>query len=89
MGLGVTACKITRVTDAMFQAAAQAVASGVTDDALKQGQVFPALTDIRNVSLDIAVAISEVAFKENLTTLDQPADLRSFIEEQMYSPEYD
>ena len=89
MGLGVTACKITRVTDSMFQAAAQAVAFGVTDDALKQGQVFPALTDIRNVSLDIAVGISEVAFNEKLTTLDKPKDLRGFIEEQMYSPEYE
>ena len=89
MGLGVTASKITRVTDSMFQAAAQAVASGVTDDALTQGQVFPALTDIRNVSLDIAVAISEVAFNEKLTTLSKPKDLRSFIAEQMYSPEYE
>lgn len=89
MGLGVTASKITRVTDSMFQAAAQAVASGVTKDALEQGQVFPALTDIRNVSLDIAIAISEVAFNENLTTIDRPKDLRSFISEQMYSPEYE
>ena len=88
IGLGVSACRISRVTDGMFRAAANAVANGVSQEALDQGLVFPALSDIRNVSLDIAVAISELAFNEGLARIDRPNDLRSHIKEKMYSPEY-
>jgi len=88
IGLGVTACKINQVTDGMFLAAAHAVANGVAQDALNQGLVFPSLENIRDVSLDIAVAISELAFDEGLAGIERPGDLRAYIAEQMYSPDY-
>jgi len=88
IGLGVTACRIERVTDAMFGSAAKAVAAGVSRQALDQGLVFPALSDIRNVSLDIATAIGEHALSEGLAGIDRPADLRAYIEAQMYTPIY-
>lgn len=88
IGLGISACQISRVTDGMFRAAANAVATGVSQDALDQGLVFPALDEIRDVSLDIAVAISELAFNEGLAGIDKPSDLRSYIADKMYSPEY-
>ncbi|WP_049834992.1 NAD-dependent malic enzyme [Octadecabacter temperatus] len=88
IGLGVTSCKISRVTDTMFRAAARAVASGVSEDALKEGRIFPALDEIRTASLDIAVAIAEIAFTEGLAGISRPDDLRGFIAERMYSPRY-
>lgn len=88
IGLGVTACKISQVTDGMFLAAAKAVASGVTQQALDQGLVFPALDNIREVSLDIASAISEIAFREGLAGIEPPRDLSAYIAEHMYCPGY-
>ncbi len=88
MGLGVTTCKITRVTDAMFRVAALAVASGVSQRALNEGRIFPALDDIRTVSLDIAIAIAEIAFAEGLAGISRPDDLEDFIAERMYAPDY-
>lgn len=88
IGLGVTACKISRVTDEMFSAAARAVAEGVPQRELDQGRVFPALSEIRTVSLNIAIAIAEVAFNRGLAGTDKPADLKSFISARMYEPHY-
>jgi len=88
IGLGVTACKLSRVTDSMFLAAAGAVAKSTPQSALDEGRVFPSLSDIRDVSLSIATAVAEVGFKENLALIDKPADIPSFIADKMYSPEY-
>lgn len=89
MGLGVMACRIRRITDAMFRAAAQAVAEAVTETELAQGSLFPTLDRIREVSLDIAVAISRLAFDEGLSGIDQPADIRTHIAACRYDPSYD
>ncbi|MFK7856441.1 MAG: NAD-dependent malic enzyme [Granulosicoccus sp.] len=88
MGLGVTSCKISRVTDGMFLAAARSVADGVKQEALDQGLVFPALENIRDVSLGIATAIGELAIREGLAGIEARDDLRSYIAEQMYTPDY-
>lgn len=89
MGLGVTACRIRRVTDAMFQAAAGAVAGSVADEDLALGRLFPDLERIRDVSLAIAVAISRVAFEQDLSGIDEPPDLREYIAKRMYEPTYE
>ena len=54
IGLGVTACKIRRVTDEMFRVAARAVAELVTDADLNQGSLFPELAQIRQGALGCA-----------------------------------
>ena len=88
IGLGVTTCKISRVTDAMFRAAAHAVADSIPKEALSEGRTFPSLNAIRDVSLDIAVQIAQIAFEEKLAGIEQPKDLRAYIAESMYFPDY-
>ena len=89
MGLGVTACRIRRVSDEMFRGAARAVAGMVTQQNLDQGRLFPALEQIREVSLEIGVAISRLAFEQGLAGIDEPDDLREYIASRMYEPNYD
>ena len=89
IGLGVTACRIRRVTDEMFRAAAQAVAALVTEASLDQGHLFPELEQIREVSLAIAIAISRLAFEQELAGIDEPEDLRKYIATRMYEPNYE
>lgn len=88
VGLGVTAVRTKHVTDEMFAAAAEALARLATEDDLAQGRIFPALTRIREVSLEIATAVAEVAYAEGHAREPRPANLKEFIAQQMYDPQY-
>ena len=88
VGLGAIAVGATRVTDAMFLAAARALAGCVSQSDLDQGSLYPPLSDVRHTSVRIAVAVAEVAYAEGLATVAKPADLPAFIEAAMYEPDY-
>ena len=88
VGLGVVATKARRVTDEMFMAAARTLASLVTEEDLAQGRVYPALQRIREVSAAIGTAVAQIAFEQDLARVPQPKDLPTFIEGQMYQPDY-
>lgn len=88
VGLGVIACEARHVIDEMFYAAAKALAGSVTDDDLKVGRVYPSLERIREVSVEIAAAVCEVAYTQRLARRDKPDDLRRSIRWSMYEPVY-
>ncbi len=89
VGLGVVASEATRIPDEMFFAAAKALAETVTDEERAVGRIFPKLDRIREVSIAIAVAVAEVAFRRGLTKLHRPADLTGYIKGKMYVPVYE
>jgi len=89
IGLGVTVCRIRRVTDEMFRVAAKSVAGMVSDTNLDQGSLFPDLEQIREVSLEIGIAISRLAFEQGLAGIDEPDDLRDYISTRMYKADYE
>ena len=72
----------------MFLSAARALADAVQQDDLDHGSVYPALRSIREVSLEIAVAVAEEAYREGLARLPRPASLRQHLADQMYDPTY-
>ncbi len=88
VGLGVIACGATRVTEEMFFAAAKALACEVSNSDLSKGSIYPPLRRIRETSASIATAAAEVAYRQDLATKAKPENLRSFIESQMYQPDY-
>lgn len=88
VGLGVIASGARRVPDEMFLAAAQSLASQVTDADLERGRVYPSLTRIREVSSLIARDVAQIAFDNKLTDMEEPEDLLAFIHEHMYQPVY-
>jgi len=88
VGLGIVVSESRLVTDEMFLAAARALADEVTDADLDEGRIYPALKRIREVSLAIAVATAEVAYKRGLSRARKPVDLRSHIKAQMFEPSY-
>ena len=89
VALGVISSGARRVTDAMFFAAAQTLATAVSDFDLARGSVFPPLERIRQVSASIAAAIADVAYETGLVAAPRPRDLRMFIESRMYDPRYE
>ncbi len=88
IGLGSIACGATRIIDEMFLAAAHTLASRVTMTDLEQGSLYPPLTKIRDVSMQIAVAVAQIAYQHGLASKPQPTDLLGYVREQMYDPHY-
>jgi malate dehydrogenase (oxaloacetate-decarboxylating)(NADP+) len=86
IGLGTISCHSTWVSEPMFLAAARALAAQVTDAHLAEGALYPALSEIRAVSTEIAIAVAEQAYAEGSARLPRPADLRGHILAQMYDP---
>ena len=89
VGLGVTACRVKRVTDEMFFMAAKTLAENVSAGDLEKGSIYPPLKDIRKVSLAIAEAVASVAYREGLADLPKPKDLRAYLATQIYEPVYE
>jgi len=88
IGLGIIASGARLVTDEMFFAAARALADHVSEADLVQGLIYPPLGSIRKVSVAIAVAVAEVAYRSGLAPEPRPDDLPAHIEAQMYVPDY-
>ena len=89
VGMGLVASGATRVPDAMFLAAAKALAELTTPEDLAMGRVYPALTRIREVSAHIAAEVAEVAFKMKLANVARPASVSEFVTSQMWQPRYE
>lgn len=91
LGLGATLSGAKRVSDKMLYVAAEALAKFVSDEELEQGKVFPPLSQIRDVSRSVAVAVIEQAMKEGQATKlegDKIHDLEAFVHKKMYDPVY-
>ncbi len=73
----------------MFSAAARSLADQVTEADMAAGRIYPTLSRIREVSLGIAVAVAEIAYRDGLATQPEPDDLRRYISEFMYDPAYE
>lgn len=91
LGLGATLCGARKVTDRMLYIAAEALATFVPPEDIAKGQVFPHLTQIRQVSHRIAVAVIREAVREGLATklsAGDLEDLEELVHRKMYYPEY-
>ncbi len=88
VGLGVVATGARHVTNEMFLVATRTLASMVEDEDLAVGLIFPKLERIREVSAHIATAVAEVAYAQGLATRERPDNLLSYVQAQMYQPDY-
>jgi len=76
------------ISDEIFLTAAEALAGMVGQEDLAAGAVYPPLTDIRKVSLAIAVAVAEQAWAQGLARDARPDDLEGLLAGMMYDPVY-
>ena len=88
VGLGAVAVQARRITDAMFLAAARALALQVTPQDLAQGSLYPPLASVRDVSAHIAAAVADVAFEQGHAGMAKPADVLAHVRACMYDPRY-
>ncbi len=86
MGLGVITVRAREVTDGMFLAAARALADNTEPELVAQGQIFPNIEDVREVSRHVAIAVAMRAIEEGVA--DHMDDLEAAIDAEMWSAEY-
>lgn len=86
IGLGAVACRARTLPDDLFLTAARTLASRVRQTDLDQGAVYPPLTEIRRISLAIAVSVAKRAHALGLARDRRPINLRRHIASLMYEP---
>ena len=70
----------------MFLAAARELAKLVSPEDLAQGSLYPALSQVREVSCQIGVAVADYAYRHGLAGNDRPEDLEAAVRAFMYAP---
>ena len=86
IGLGAVACQARTLPDELFLVAARTLARQVDAQRLEEACLYPPLTEIRKISLAIAVAVAEKAYATKLARRRRPARLRQSIARSMYDP---
>ncbi|KAM3402547.1 hypothetical protein ACQJBY_006427 [Aegilops geniculata] len=83
IGLGALLSGARHISDGMLHAAAECLASYITDDAIRKGILFPSISSIRHITARVGAAVARAAVDEDLaegcSDLD-PRDLRSMSE---------
>lgn len=89
IGLGMISCRAKTIPDSVFLESAKALAHTVTEDDLEVGSIYPAINEIREVSLSIASTVAGYAWKQGLTEeATLPGNLTEYIRSLMYNPVY-
>ncbi len=86
VGLGALVAEAGSISDAMFTAAARALAGSVTEDDLEHGQLYPSIGNLREVTRRIAVAVVEEVEAGDVEVATQNAAEKT--EKAMWYPEY-
>lgn len=88
VGLGVIASGARRVTDAMFVAAARALAEFSPALHDETQALFPALEEVRTVSRRVALAVAMEAQRAGLAPGRERDEMEARLEKQMWTPHY-
>src|SRR5206468_4041084 len=88
MGLGLIAVKAKRITDKMFMLAAKALANCSPAKNNPNENLLPPLTDIREVSFQVALATAKEAIAAGLADPIASNQLEKIIRDKMWTPVY-
>ena len=86
LGLGTIVTRARHISDGMFVAAAEALAERV-DASTLGAPILPPVSDLREVSRAVAVAVGDQATREGLVRVEV-ADLASAVDEAFWEPRY-
>jgi len=87
VGLGAIAVRARRVTDAMFMAAAKALAELSPARKDGHGNLLPPVTALREISVAVARAVAHQAVKEGLSSVAE-RDIDAAIAGKIWQPKY-
>ncbi|PGB01661.1 NAD-dependent malic enzyme [Bacillus toyonensis] len=88
LGLGTIVVRASVMTDGMFAAAAEAVASMV-DTSQPGAPILPEVEELRNISELVAIEVAKVAVAEGVARENlSDSDIKIAVKEAMWKPEY-
>jgi len=85
IGLGAVVSNATTIPDELFLVASRTLAKLVSEQNLQNGALYPRLTEIRNISLNIATAVAEKVYELGISKNDKPVNLKQLIAKYMYN----
>ena len=89
IGLAAVICDAKLINDEMFWLAAKTLAAQVSRQDLEVGALYPALNNIREISINIAASVIEYAYENDIAQLlPKPKDIVGHIRKYMYDPTY-
>ena len=86
LGLGAVFSRAEWMPDGMFLTAARKLAELVSEEDLAQGSLYPALSEVRAVSVKIGAAVADYAYRHGIARTERPADLEKAVADFMYQP---
>jgi malate dehydrogenase (oxaloacetate-decarboxylating) len=86
LGLGTIVIRARLISDGMFMAAACTIAEMVNASQLGT-PILPAIANLREVSVRVAIAVAEQAVREELARVNPP-NLETAIRDAMWEPRY-
>lgn len=86
IGLGCIFAKAKTIPEGIFLTAAKTLADQVSDSDLANGSLYPALSEVRNLSAGIATAVAAYCFDHGIAQVERPANLHQAIVDSMWSP---
>uniref|UniRef100_A0A8C0M4Z6 Malic enzyme n=2 Tax=Canis lupus familiaris TaxID=9615 RepID=A0A8C0M4Z6_CANLF len=90
VALAVILCNTRHISDHVFLEAAKALANQLTDKELAQGRLYPPLADIQEVSINIAIKVTEYLYANKMAfRYPEPEDKAKYIRERIWRSEYD
>lgn len=86
IGFGCIFVRAKTITNQIFLTAAKTLANLVSESDLANGSLYPPLSQVRELSAHIAVAVADYCFKNGLAQVERPADLDKAVREAMWQP---
>uniref|UniRef100_A0A2I3RR61 Malic enzyme n=1 Tax=Pan troglodytes TaxID=9598 RepID=A0A2I3RR61_PANTR len=88
VALAVILCNTRHISDSVFLEAAKALTSQLTDEELAQGRLYPPLANIQEVSINIAIKVSNNTICNKMLST-QTEDKAKYVKERIWRSEYD
>ncbi|XP_059910648.1 NAD-dependent malic enzyme, mitochondrial [Gadus macrocephalus] len=90
VALAVILSGVRHISDSVFLEAAKTLAEQVSDNELQEGRLYPPLSEIREVSLQMAVKVVEYVYANGMAfRYPEPADKDAFVRATVWDTNYD
>ena len=86
IGFGCIFVRAKTIPNQIFLTAAKTLADLVSESDLANGSLYPPLSQVRELSAHIAVAVADYCFKNGLAQVERPVDLDKAVREAMWQP---
>uniref|UniRef100_A0AAY5JXK5 Malic enzyme n=1 Tax=Esox lucius TaxID=8010 RepID=A0AAY5JXK5_ESOLU len=90
VALAVILSGVRHISDTVFLEAAKTLADQLTDEELAEGRLYPPLSNIREVSLQMAVKVVQFVYANNMAfRYPEPKDKDKFVRSTVWNINYD